>query len=126
MSAWLVDTHALLWFLADDSNLSAAAKTTMESGAEVLLVSTASLWEIAIKSALGKVVVPDDLPGIVRAEGFQSLAVTPAHVWAVRDLPVGPHKDPFDRLLVAQARTEGLSIISSDERFDQYPVTRHW
>ncbi len=126
MSAWLVDTHALLWFLTDDAALSPTAKGTMESHDDVLLVSAASLWEIAIKTSLGKLDAPDDLPALIRDEGFECLTVTDAHAWAVRQLPLAGHKDPFDRLLAAQAQVEQLAIVSNDERLDRYGVTRRW
>ncbi len=126
MSAWLLDTHALLWFLADDPQLSEAAKSTMESGESVLLVSSASIWEMAIKSGLGKLQAPADLLTVLRKEGFQSLAVQPEHAWAVRDLAPGEHKDPFDRLLAAQASLEKLPLISNDVRLDRYGIERHW
>ncbi|WP_354702170.1 hypothetical protein DSM112329_02524 [Paraconexibacter sp. AEG42_29] len=126
MTSWLVDTHALLWFLTDDAQLSADAKATMERADQVLLVSAASLWEIAIKSSLGKLQAPHDLPAIITAEGFLTLAISSEHAWAVRRLPHGRHKDPFDRLLVAQADCEKLGIISADDALDEYGVHRHW
>jgi PIN domain nuclease of toxin-antitoxin system len=126
VSAWLVDTQALLWFLTNDPRLTADAKQTMESGESVLLVSAASIWEMAIKSGLGKLRVPDNLPAILSDQGFESLAIEPRHAWAVRALPVGAHQDPFDRLLAAQARVEDLPVISSDAAFDAYGVKRLW
>jgi PIN domain nuclease of toxin-antitoxin system len=121
-----VDTHALLWFLGDDPQLSPQAKATMESGANVLLVSAASVWEMAVKSSLGKLDVPDDILGVLRREGFEQLGVSSEHAWAVRELPLGAHKDPFDRLLVAQAKLEGLPLISSDPQLDRYGIERLW
>jgi PIN domain nuclease of toxin-antitoxin system len=126
VSTWLVDTHALLWFLGDDPQLSPQAKATMESGANVLLVSAASVWEMAVKSSLGKLDVPDDLVDVLRREGFEQLGVSSEHAWAVRELPIGAHKDPFDRLLVAQAKLEGLPLISSDPQLDGYGIERLW
>lgn len=126
MSTWLVDTHALLWFLTDDPALSVDAKVTMESGSEVLMVSAASLWEIAIKTSLGKLDAPSDLPQIIRDEGFEVLEVGAEHAWAVRVLPLSEHKDPFDRLLAAQAITERLAVISNDGQLDRSGVVRHW
>jgi len=127
LSAWLVDTHAVLWFLADDSQLSPPAKQTMEAGESVLLVSSASIWEMAIKVGLGKLEVPDDLLAVLRDQGFETLEVTPAHAWAVRKLPQNAHRDPFDRLLAVQAGLERLPVISDDEQLDQYPgLTRRW
>lgn len=126
MSTWLVDTHALLWFLSDDPALSTRAMQTIESAEHVLLVSAASLWEIAIKTTIGRLQAPDNLPQVIRTEGFETLDITAAHAWAVRLLPQGAHKDPFDRLLVSQALTEDLAIISGDTALDEYAVKRHW
>ena len=126
MTTWLVDTHALLWFLSDDAQLSTNARETMESGDNVLLASSACVWEMAIKASLGKLKVPTDLPSILIEQGFTSFDVTTEHAWAVAGLPLTEHRDPFDRLLVAQARVEGLGIISSDAQLDHYGIKRHW
>lgn len=126
MSAWLVDSHALIWFLGGDSKLSDSARETMESAANEMLVSAASVWELAIKASLGNLVVPGPIPDLMADNGFESLAVTAAHAWAIFDLPVTDHKDPFDRQLVAQAICERLPIISGDKQLDQYAVQRHW
>lgn len=126
MSTWLVDARALIWFLNDDPALSETAATTMESPYERLLVSTASLWEIAIKAGLGKLEVPEPLVEVLDQHGFESFPITAAHAWEVSRLPVVYHRDPFDRLLAAQARLEELPIISADTDFDQYGVKRHW
>jgi len=126
VSAYLVDTHALLWFLTDDPKLSAPAKQMMLSPEHVLLVSAASTWEIAIKTQLGKLDAPDDLPDLIRAQGFDELDVSTRHTWHITQLPSGTHKDPFDRLLAAQAIVEDLPIISADTQLDQYAITRHW
>lgn len=126
MTTWLVDSHALLWFLTDDPRLSAPARDTMQSGESVLLVSAASVWEMAIKSSMGKLTAPDDLLDVLHDQGFEVLGVAADHAWAVRGLHLGDHKDPFDRLLVAQAKHENLPVISNDPQLDQYGVTRHW
>lgn len=126
MSTWLVDTHALLWYLADDSRLSAPAKVTMESGESVLFVSAASVCELAIKSSLGKLRVPDDLIEALDEEGFEPLEMGLQHAWRLADLPRGEHKDPFDRMLVAQALVEDLPVISNDDQLDRYGIRRHW
>ena len=126
MTAWLVDTHALLWFLTDDEQLSERARTTMESGENVLLASSACVWEMAIKASLGKLTVPADLPSILREQCFSEFDVTAEHAWAVATLPLTEHRDPFDRLLVAQALVEGLALISNDAQLDQYGIKRHW
>jgi PIN domain nuclease of toxin-antitoxin system len=126
LSTFLIDTHAVLWFLIDDPRLSAPAKTAMQSPDHVLLVSAACTWEIAIKKRLGKLQAPDDLPAVLRAQGFDNLTITTEHAWLVTELPSGDHKDPFDRLLVAQALSEGLPIISGDQQLDRYGIHRLW
>lgn len=94
-------------------------------GADDALVSAASVWEIAIKRALGKLEAPDDLLEVVAGQGFEWLPVSPAHGWEVAALP-HYHDDPFDRLLVAQALVESLPVVTGDERFDAYGVAVHW
>ena len=125
MSRLLVDTHALLWWLADDPGLSATAREALAEPANDVLVSTASVWEIAIKRALGKLSAPDDLPAHIEAQGFGWLPVQAAHAWQVRDLPPH-HRDPFDRLLVAQSLVEQLPVVSADARFSAYGVDVRW
>jgi len=90
-----------------------------------VVVSAVSVWEAAIKSALGKLRVPDDLPDRLGEFAFERLPVTDAHAWAVRTLPP-IHNDPFDRLLVAQAKSEEAAIVSADTTFDGYGVRRLW
>lgn len=90
-----------------------------------MLVSAVAVWEAAIKSALGKLRVPDDLPRRLDAFDFERLPVTEAHAWAVRALP-DVHRDPFDRLLVAQALCENATVVSADPVFDDYGVPRLW
>ena len=120
----LLDTHVLLWWLADDDRLSAAAREAVNVAAEVRF-SVASVWEIAIKRALGKLEAPDDLPDHIAAQGFGWLPVAAEHAWRVRDLPPH-HRDPFDRLLVAQALSERMAIVSADARFGAYGVETRW
>jgi PIN domain nuclease of toxin-antitoxin system len=93
-----------------------------------VFVSIASYWEIAIKSAIGKLQAPDDLPDrLAQHADFTLLPITPAHAWRVRTLPLFPdHKDPFDRLLVAQALEEGLEIATPDPHFARYGVKVVW
>jgi PIN domain nuclease of toxin-antitoxin system len=125
VSRLLVDTHALLWWLSDDPGLSAAAREALAEPTNDVLVSTASIWEIAIKRALGKLSAPDDLPAHIEAQGFGWLAVNPEHAWHVRELPP-LHRDPFDRLLVAQSLVEKMPIISADPHFGAYGVDARW
>ncbi len=125
MTRFLVDTHALLWWLTDDPALSAAARDAIADPADEPLVSSASVWEIAIKRALGKLTAPDDLMEQISDSGFASLPVAAVHAWRVRDLPLH-HGDPFDRILVAQALVERLPIVTSDARFGDYDVDARW
>jgi PIN domain nuclease of toxin-antitoxin system len=125
VSRLLVDTHALLWWLTDDASLSPVARDALADPSHEPLVSAASVWEIAIKRSLGKLTAPDDLPDQIGKAGFQFLPVSAAHAWEVRDLPAH-HRDPFDRLLVAQALIEGLPVITADARFGEYGVDVRW
>lgn len=125
MTRLLVDTHVLLWWREDDPALSASARALIADPANDPLVSIASLWEIAIKRSLGKLHVPDDLPDTTVERGFAWLPLTPRHAWEVCGLP-HHHRDPFDRLLVAQARVEDMPIVSADPRFAAYGVDVRW
>ncbi len=125
-TGWIVDSHALLWFLLDDPRLSPVAREVMEDPRAHLYVSIASFWEIAIKKGLGRFSPPDDLPELAVAHGFDVLPVEIEHAWAVRRLPQTDHRDPFDRMMVAQARVETMPIISGDSQLDQYGIARLW
>jgi PIN domain nuclease of toxin-antitoxin system len=125
VSRLLVDTHVLLWWLTDDSSLSATAGSAIADPDNELLVSVASLWEIAIKRSLGKLTAPDDLPDRISDEGFSRLSLGASHAWEVGRLPMH-HRDPFDRLLVAQALVERLPVITADPRFQPYGVDVRW
>jgi PIN domain nuclease of toxin-antitoxin system len=125
----LLDTHALLWFYLDDPRLSAAAKAAILDAANSKLVSPATYWEIAIKLSLGKYVLKESfdefLQHAIFDNGFQILPIEPRHVAALPGLPFH-HKDPFDRLLAAQALVEDAHLASSDDVFDRYGVRRIW
>jgi PIN domain nuclease of toxin-antitoxin system len=117
----LLDTCALLWWLDDPDRLSAEAREAIRDGRNAVYVSAASAWEIAIKTALGKLDAPDDLGGALAANRFLHLPVTIPHALAVRTLP-DHHRDPFDRLLIAQALHEGLRLVSRDSDIAKYHV----
>jgi PIN domain nuclease of toxin-antitoxin system len=125
----LLDTHALLWFLDDDAQLVPTAKARIEDPANRKLVSVATGWEIAIKVGLKKLDLGEPattfLPRELATNGFDLLGIELAHATFVETLPPH-HKDPFDRLLVAQALIEKLPLVSADAIFDQYGVTRLW
>jgi PIN domain nuclease of toxin-antitoxin system len=121
----LLDTQTLLWWRAGNRRLGRRARLAIESGAATVGVSAASIWEIAIKSGIGKLRLRDPLaawvPGVLEEHGFRLLSVTVAHAAAVAVLP-HHHADPFDRLLIAQARLEQLTVVTSDTAFDDYDV----
>jgi PIN domain nuclease of toxin-antitoxin system len=121
----LVDTHTLLWWLADAPDLSPTARELIADPVTEPLVSVASVWEIAIKRRLGKLEVPEELIEVIETEGFRWLAIDPSHAWAVTELP-DHHRDPFDRLLVAQAIAERTPIVTADPRFASYGVDVRW
>lgn len=117
----LLDTHVLLWALIEDARLRSAARTVIEDGRNAVFVSAASTWEITIKRSLGKLDVPDDLAAQLQAARFEVLAITVEHTLAVGDLP-DHHRDPFDRLLVAQARVANLTLLTADPAICRYDV----
>jgi PIN domain nuclease of toxin-antitoxin system len=125
MSRLLVDTRALLWWLTDDPVLSTTARAGIADPTNEPLVSTASMWEIAIKRSLGKLTAPDDLPDILLDEGFTTLAIDAQAAWRVRALPPH-HRDPFDRLLIAQAVTQQIPVVTADAPFAAYDINLHW
>ena len=120
----LLDTHVFLWLLAEPERLGEHL-SSLDDPANDLLLSAASSWEIAIKARLGRIVLPDDprryAPDRMRAIGAEPLAVEHAHALAVTELPM-LHRDPFDRMLVAQARHLGLGIVTADADIARYDV----
>jgi PIN domain nuclease of toxin-antitoxin system len=116
-----LDTHTLLWWLEDPLLLSKAARKAIGDGKSTVYVSAAVAWEIAIKKALGKLDAPDDLEAAMTANRFLPLPITIAHALAVTTLPL-IHNDPFDRLLIAQARHEGFKLVSRDGYIGKYGV----
>ena len=121
MADLLLDTHVVLWWLEEPGLLRAEAREAIVHPNHDVYVSVASAWEMNIKSALGKLRIPDDLPQVLDANEFEVLDVTLSHAMGLRDLPA-VHRDPFDRLLIAQARIEGLTIVTRDPRIGQYDV----
>jgi PIN domain nuclease of toxin-antitoxin system len=124
----LVDTHALLWWVANDPALSAAADRLLEDEANQVFVSAASAWEVTTKARLGKLLagpLAQDFTGEVRRQGFIPLPISLEHGERAGSLP-GHHRDPFDRMLIAQAQSEHLVLISNEVVFDGYGVQRLW
>jgi PIN domain nuclease of toxin-antitoxin system len=124
----LLNTHTFLWFIDDSPRLSASAKSLLESDDELLL-STASLWEIAIKVSIGKLTLARPfnvfIPEQLAFNSITELPINLEHLGVVSSLAF-PHRDPFDRLLIAQAMTESLPVVSADAAFDLYSVKRLW
>jgi PIN domain nuclease of toxin-antitoxin system len=118
---YLVDTHALLWALSEPRALSAAARDAIADPANLIVVSSASLWECAIKASIGKLEVPEDFFDSVPEAGYEVLPIRSSHLNAYRTLPMH-HRDPFDRILVAQARADALVLISRDPEIAKYDI----
>ena len=117
----LLDTHALLWWLADDPRLGQQTRAAIVEPDQEVLVSVASLWEARIKQSLGKLELPDGFRTAIAEQGFRELAVCGEHTDELIRLPMH-HRDPFDRLLVAQARCEAPTLVSCDERVRLYDL----
>lgn len=132
-AAWasplLLDSHAFLWFVTGSERLSPEARRAIENAAATVYVSAASVWEIGIKRQLGKLPAaarfPAGLPSYLRTHGFAELPITADHAEAAAALP-RHHRDPFDRMLVAQARIEDLALVSNEAVFDAYGIRRLW
>lgn len=124
----LVDTHALIWFQAGDRRLSKAARRAIEADDAELLISAATVWEMAIKASLGRLQLPGPVDGYIAekvGQGYRMMAISWTHAAKVEDLP-WHHRDPFDRLLVAQALTERCPVITKDRAFHKYGVEVVW
>jgi len=126
----LLDTHALLWWLAGDERLPIAARREIDAAGEEVFASAASAWEIATKYRLGRLPgtaapLALDFGRTIAGHGFLPLDITVAHAQDAGSLP-GAHTDPFDRMLVAQARAERMALVSNEVAFDQFGVVRVW
>ena len=121
----LVDTHVWIWSLADPNRLSPECRSLLSSSRNVIYLSAASAWELAIKAALGKIELPEPVetyvPTRMARQGITALPITHTHALTVSTLPPH-HRDPFDRLLIAQAIVERLPILTADAAFDRYGV----
>ena len=123
----LLDTHIFLWWLAGDRKLGRRVRTILEDESTIVLVSAASAWEIATKVRIGKLpdaeVVAGDISAAIVGQGFEELPISVVHAQRAGSLP-GDHRDPFDRMLAAQAQIEGVPILSVDTAFDALGVPR--
>lgn len=125
----LLDTHAFLWWLAGNTRLPMSSRRAIEDPDNDVIVSAASAWEIATKYRIGKLseaaAVAQDVAGAIASQGFEELPITVEDAERAGRLP-GPHGDPFDRMLIAQAVARGLVLVSIDRVFDKYGVRRVW
>lgn len=125
----LLDTHALIWWLAGDETLSRTARDAISDEANSVAVSAASAMEIATKYRIGKLpgaaLLAREFEAIVAAQGFQEIAISVTHARLAGEMNIA-HKDPFDRFLIAQAQTEGMTLVSNEALFDDFAVQRLW
>ena len=117
----LLDTRVLLWWLADDPSLGEEARAGISDASSAVFVSAATVWEISIKQALGKLEAPSDLLRQIELNRFEPLSIKVSHAYTAGGLPPH-HDDPFDRMLVAQAMMEGLTLLTRDPRMSRYGV----
>lgn len=117
----LLDTHVLLWWMADDPELPPAVRSAISSQDNMVHISAATIWEIGIKKELGKLTIPDDWFPAICAEPFGQISISGAHAVEASALP-NLHRDPFDRMLVAQARLENLVLVTTDPQIKRYDV----
>jgi PIN domain nuclease of toxin-antitoxin system len=118
---YLLDTHVLLWWLGDDPRLSSQARQVISDPTHLMFVSAATVWEMSIKQSIGKLSIPDNLLEMLAVNEFKVLKISAGHGLKVGTLPM-LHKDPFDRMLIAQALADGLTVISGDAKFGLYEV----
>ncbi len=121
MKRLLLDTHAFIWWIAGDESLGVQARAQIADSGNQIYVSAATIWEMSIKRQLGKLSAPDDLESVVERCGFTPLPITLFHAQQAGSLPTH-HRDPFDRMLIAQAQAEGLRLVTKDAAFPAYGV----
>jgi len=118
----LLDTHVLLWWLDDNPTLSKVARAALSDTDNLVILSPVTIWEIRIKQALGKLEISEDFYEVLKQQGFEIISITSDHAYAVGDLPLH-HRDPFDRMLIAQAKSEGFTVVTHDAVFKQYAIS---
>ncbi len=125
----MLDTHAFIWWVTNDSQLSSTAKTMIADPSNLLFLSAASAWEIVIKVRLGKLTLPEApesyIPSRLKMNRFESLSIQLVHALQVTHLP-DLHRDPFDRIIIAQSQVEKMPIVTLDSQIMQYPVNVIW
>lgn len=120
--AYLLDTHIILWWLSDIKKITPKVRRIIEDKNNAIYISSVSFWEMAIKKSIGRLTYPTDILPILSQEGFLFLSIAPQEALSVGDLPPH-HTDPFDRMLVMQAKLHDLVLITKDTQIMQYPVT---
>ncbi len=125
----LLDTHAFLWIVSGDKRLSRKAKKLYLDKSNEVYLSAASIWEMAIKISLGRLTLEDPLENFIAmhalGNGMKILEIRPKHLYKIEDLPFH-HRDPFDRVIIAQSMLESYFVLGSDKAFDSYPIRRVW
>jgi len=125
---YIVDTHVLLWLIFDSDKLSGAARNVLSNSFVKKHVCASSLWEISIKNRIGKLPLPDGMPGIlsaIRVRGFGIIGLDYLHIEAYNALPL-VHRDPFDGIIAATARVENMTVITADEKIQQFAIAWIW
>ena len=125
---YLLDTHALLWYLAGSNKLSEKARNIIKNPSNIIYVSIVSFWEISIKLSIGKIKMHESLPEIYNQTESVGMAILPLSniaVFRIETLPLH-HMDPFDRIIIATAETENFFVVSNDDLFDLYGISRVW
>jgi len=117
----LLDTHILLWWLDDSPELSSQARNAVADTDNLIILSAVVIWEIRIKRALGKLMIAQNFYEVIKKQAFEMLPITSDHAYAVGELPEH-HRDPFDRMLIAQAKFEGLTVVTHDAIFKKYQI----
>lgn len=118
---YLLDTHVILWWLTDPKKINRKANKIIGDRENKIFISSASFWEMAIKKSIGRLTLPHNLIETLISEGFETLPILPEEGLGVADLPL-LHSDPFDRLLIIQAKFQDLIIITNDSKIKEYPV----
>ena len=117
-----LDTHVLLWWLDDNPVLSERARSAIADPGNLVILSSVVTWEIRTKQALGKLKIPSDFYNVIKNQGFEFLSITSDHAYAVGDIPMH-HRDPFDRMIISQAKLEGLTVVTHDSIFKEYGIS---
>ncbi len=117
-----LDTHVLLWWLDDNPTLSEKARNAISDPNNLIILSSVVILEIRIKQALGKLEIVPDFYQVIKNQGFELLSITSDHAFAVGDLPMH-HRDPFDRMIISQAKLEGLTVMTHDNIFKKYDIS---